>query len=340
MSVFYNHVCSKLGWPVDAALLKRLEDANSKKLAAVDAEIADAKENYGDEELYDKVRGKARYFAQIGDSGRAQDAYKELGDAKISIGQKVDMAMEQALLAFLLDDSKEARKHIEKAKALNDKGGDWDRRNRLKVYEAMQFVWARKFTEAADLLLSCVSTFTCAEMMSYKDFSRYTVLLNMLHLERPKLAKKVVNSPDLLSTSSELPKEFSFVRAFYDCRYADLFRILVEMEADLASDRFLGRHVAAYVRHLRVRAYGQFLEAYKSVTLDGIASAFGVTTAFIDAELARFISSRRLHAKIDRVAAIVESTRPDTKNGKYHQVLRTGDALMAKVQRLARAVNV
>lgn len=60
----------------------------------------------------------------------------------------------------------------------------------------------------------------------------------------------------------------------------------------------------------------------------------------MDAELARFIASRRLNAKINKVSGVVESTRPNTKNAMYEDVLRRGDALMSRVQRLARALDV
>lgn len=40
-----------------------------------------------------------------------------------------------------------------------------------------------------------------------------------------------------------------------------------------------------------------------------MAAAFDVSTEFLDAELADFIVAGRLHAKIDKVAGIVETNR-------------------------------
>lgn len=59
------------------------------------------------------------------------------------------------------------------------------------------------------------------------------------------------------------------------------------------------------MRELRLVAYGQFLESYKSCTLGGMAAAFGVSPAFLDEELAEFIVQGRLPAKIDKVRAWV-----------------------------------
>jgi len=53
----------------------------------------------------------------------------------------------------------------------------------------------------------------------------------------------------------------------------------------------------------------QFLESYKSVRLEAMAAAFGVSSDFMDSELAAFIAAGRLPAKIDKVAGVVETSR-------------------------------
>ena len=50
-------------------------------------------------------------------------------------------------------------------------------------------------------------------------------------------------------------------------------------------------------------ALPQFLESYKSVTLQMMASAFGVSPAFLDGELSTFIAAGRLNCKIDKAHA-------------------------------------
>lgn len=53
----------------------------------------------------------------------------------------------------------------------------------------------------------------------------------------------------------------------------------------------------------------QFLESYKSVTLESMATAFDVGLPFLDNEVADFICAGRISAKIDKVAGIVETKR-------------------------------
>ena len=55
-----------------------------------------------------------------------------------------------------------------------------------------------------------------------------------------------------------------------------------ELEVHLKHDRYTNPHYRFYVREMRIKAYAQLLEAYRSVTLESMARAFGVTVEFID----------------------------------------------------------
>ena len=54
------------------------------------------------------------------------------------------------------------------------------------------------------------------------------------------------------------------------------------VEKMLKQDRLLAPHFRYYVREMRILAYTQLLESYRSLTLQYMADAFGVTTDFID----------------------------------------------------------
>ena len=49
---------------------------------------------------------------------------------------------------------------LDKARGLCTKGGDWERKNKLKVYEAVFLAATRQFKRAAELLLDAIATFT------------------------------------------------------------------------------------------------------------------------------------------------------------------------------------
>ncbi len=71
-----------------------------------------------------------------------------------------------------------------------------------------------------------------------------------------------------------------------------------------------------------------------------MAQAFGVTTAFIDKDLSAFVAGKRLACKIDKVGGFVETVRPDTKNVQYQQVIKQGDVLLTRVQKLSQYLKV
>ncbi len=83
------------------------------------------------------------------------------------------------------------------------------------------------------------------------------------------------------------------------------------------SDPYLRPHFRFYLREVRVVAYAQFLESYKSVTLASMAAAFGVSPEFMDNELADFIVAGRLAAKIDKVSGVVETNRCASGHGFF-----------------------
>ena len=73
-----------------------------------------------------------------------------------------------------------------------------------------------------------------------------------------------------------------------------------------------------------------------SVLLVTMADSFGVSSKFLDHELSRFISSGRLHAKIDKVTCTIENCRLDKKNSQYQDIIKKGDILLNFVYKVAK----
>lgn len=105
-------------------------------------------------------------------------------------------------------------------------------------------------------------------------------------------------------------------------------------------DRFLSFHARYYTREMRVLAYSQFLEPYKSITLASMSKSFGLPMDFLDRELSRFVAAGRLTCKIDKVAGVIESSQVDDRNNLYQQTLKHGDLLLNRVQKLSRVIDL
>jgi len=54
------------------------------------------------------------------------------------------------------------------------------------------------------------------------------------------------------------------------------------VEQEMKKDWLFAPHYRHYVREMRIQAYSQLLESYRSLTLGYMAEAFGVSTEFID----------------------------------------------------------
>jgi 26S proteasome regulatory subunit N7 len=130
------------------------------------------------------------------------------------------------------------------------------------------------------------------------------------------------------------------VKALYDCDYKTYLHAMVEVEPILHGDRYFHPHLAYWMRELHILAYKQFLDSYQSVTLQAMASAFGVSEDFIDYHASRFIASGRLSAKIDKYGGVILTNRPDLKNAQYREMIQKGDLLLNRIQKLARVVDL
>eukprot|EP01006_Ploeotia_vitrea_P037949 TRINITY_DN66190_c6_g1_i1.p1 TRINITY_DN66190_c6_g1~~TRINITY_DN66190_c6_g1_i1.p1 ORF type:complete len:416 (-),score=240.44 TRINITY_DN66190_c6_g1_i1:267-1514(-) len=343
MTLLYRQLCSSeaehlRGWVLDEAVAREMATRNEKELAELDAKVEDAKENHGDIEVKNATLARADFFARIGDKERAIKAYEETLEITVGGGGRIDVVFALIRLGLAQFDMDLVRANVERAKQFVAKGGDWERRNLLKVYEASYLMLIRDFEAAAKLLLDCVATFTCYELFDYNRFAFYTVLLGVLTLDRPTVRDKIVLSPDILAVIREVPHLHPLLTSLHDCKYQQFLQSLADISEDIKTDRFLSTHFGFYVREVRIVAYRQFLQSYLSVTLQSMADQFGVPTDFLDAELSRFIAAGRLNCKIDKVNGVVQTVRADRRNSQYQDVIKSGDHLLSRIQKLTKTV--
>lgn len=100
-------------------------------------------------------------------------------------------------IGIFFGDKVSVKKHIERANALTEEGGDWDRRNRLKAYKGLHLLTVRSYNVAAPLLLDSLSTFTSYELCSYSSLVIYSVLAGCLSLKRVDFKEKVVDAAEI-----------------------------------------------------------------------------------------------------------------------------------------------
>lgn len=337
---YEKHLCPAALGTVDAALKEQMMKSNEEELAKLEERIKDAKENLGDIEVRDALLAKAQFFNRIGDKEAATEAFAVAYEKTVGIGGKLDNILTVIRIGFFFDDKAIVKKEIDRAKTELSKGGDWERRNKLKVYEGLHLMTTRNWKEAANLFLNVMPTFTALELVDFNDFIFYTVILSMVALDRQTIREKLVNSPEVLSAIKETPHLQEFMESYFYCRYRPMNEHFVPIIDAVRADRYLQRHCRYFMRTMRLNAYRQFLASYRSVTLDAMASEFGVSSAFLDTELASFISSGKLTCKIDKVGGVVNSTESDSRSQVYVEIIKQGDLLLNRMQKLSGAMDM
>ncbi|XP_023222238.1 26S proteasome non-ATPase regulatory subunit 6-like [Centruroides sculpturatus] len=340
MAPFYAEVCRDLHWTTNEDLMSRMTEANTKRLKNLEDAIEDAEKNLSEMEVREAHLAKAEYLSSIGDKEAALAAFRKTQEKTVSLGHRLDLLFHMIRIGLFYMDHDLITRNIDKAKSLIEEGGDWDRRNRLKVYQGVYCMAIRDFKSAATYFLDTVSTFTSYELMDYNTFVTYTVLCSMISLPRVDLREKVVKGSEILEVLHNCQDMNNYLFSLFNCQYEKFFKNLANVETMLKRDRLLAPHYRYYVREMRILAYTQLLESYRSLTLQYMAVAFGVSVEFIDRELARFIAAGRLHCKIDSVGGIVETNRPDSKNYQYQACIKQGDILLNRIQKLSRIINM
>ena len=340
MVEYYKLVAPQLGWTEDKKLVEEMEKKRKEKEAELQEKLENAQKNEGETEIRDAMLAKAEYLVEIGDKKAALKATAKTMEKTVGIGNRLDLIFLNIRVGLFFTDHAVIRENLEKAQQMIEQGGDWDRRNRLKVYEGLYAMSVRDFAKAAKLFLETISTFTSYELMDYKQFVKYTVFAGLIALERGELLDKVVRGSEIQEVLHECKDLQLYLMSIYDCHYGEFFVQLAAVEQEMKRDRYLNPHYAYYVREMKVRAFAQLTASYRSLTLTYMAEAFNVTEDYMDRELSRLIADGRLHCKIDKVTGIVMTNRPDSKNAQYQAVIKQGDILLNRVQKLSRVINI
>ncbi|OAL44774.1 26S proteasome regulatory subunit RPN7 [Pyrenochaeta sp. DS3sAY3a] len=192
-----RNTSSEVPLPWDEKLYELLKAENEKELEAIQKEEDEASEKAGETEVQ-AARGKrAELYNRIGDKDKAIASYEAIFDKTGILGTKIDLVLAIIRVALFFGDRILAKKTIDRASALVESGGDWDRRNRLKAYTGLHYLTVRSHAQAAPLLLDSLSTFTSYELCSYSNLVVYAILAGSVSLKRVDFKSKVVDAPEI-----------------------------------------------------------------------------------------------------------------------------------------------
>lgn len=200
------------------------------KIKEFDEKIADAEANSGDAEIRDAILEKADYLESKGLKAQALEQYEKALLKAFTVQKRLEILFFIMKIRFLDGEYDEVKKIIDKCKTHLEEGGDWERRNKLKVYEGLYLLVVRDFNKAAPLLLESLSTFNCSEIVEFEKMIFYAVVLGIITLNRSELKEKVLHSSDILSSIREIPNLKTFLESFYKCDFKEFFVSLCNRE--------------------------------------------------------------------------------------------------------------
>ena len=290
---------------------------------------------------------KANYNFEIGKiykerkmKNEAIEEFKATIEKTQSFNTKIDAIFEILHIGILNKDLELLKEYLVKIKDLLKDGGDWEKRNRLKVYDGLNYILNRNFKEAGKLFLEALMTFTSYELFDYKTFVFYTAVTNIITVDRNTLKNRVIDNSDVVSCINEIPHLENFLNTFYEGNYNEFLKEFYAIVQRLKTDFFFSKHYNFFMNEMRIKVYSQFLQSYKSVTMENMANVFGVSQKFIDDELSNFISQGRISAKIDKVSGVIECSQDEPTVDLYHNIIRDSDILINKVHKLSKLLEL
>ena len=293
-------------------------------------------------------KDKASYIFEIGKiykekkmMDKAIEQFKETIEKTTSFNTKVDAIFEILHIGLLDKNQDILKEYLAKCTdLLKEEGADWEKKNRLKIYEGLNFILNKNFKDAGKNFIEALMTFTSYELFDFKTFVFYTAITNIITVDRKTLKEKIIDNSDVLSCINDIPHLQKFLNSFYDGEYGQFFEELYYIIQIVKKDFYLSKHYNFFINEMRIKVYSQFLQSYRSVTMENMASVFGVSVNFIDRELSNFISQGRLNAKIDKVSGIIECSQNEQNIDLYQTTIRESDILISKIHKLSKLLEI
>ena len=115
-----------------------------------------------------------RYIQQMKDDitkdedfDAAEKVYREAYAMTGGASKKMEILFECLLMAFINEEIPKIAIDIKTCNKLVEDGADWDKKNKLKIFEGVYCMMIRDFKKASDLFVNSIATFTATEVMSF-----------------------------------------------------------------------------------------------------------------------------------------------------------------------------
>lgn len=340
MAPYYEIVCNDLHWKLNNDILKVMKENNTKASEEFDEEIEYASNNLSAVDVKLAYLNKANYLSKIGDKENTIKVLRQAYDVTVALGSKLENVFHCIRIGLFFMDLELINRNLQKAEDLIAQGADWHSRNCYQMLKALYSLAIRDFTTATNLFMNAVSTFVCTELISYREFIKYTILSSMLSLNRVVLRQKILDNADVQQALQCDVVLKEYLHSFFDSDYKLFFLRLRDVEVLMKKDMLLNRHYNFYVREMKTKAYDQLLSTYISVNVSYMADQFGVSEDYIENEVSKLIAAKKLNYKIDKMNNTIINVMQKEKSEPFRDVIRHGDLLLTRIQKLSRVINI
>lgn len=135
MAPWYETIYKDLGWTKDSNLLARMKSENEKELQNLEEGLLEAEKSLNEAEVREAYIRKAEYLSKIGDFQYALAILEQTFAKTSSNMHRLKILFHSIRIGFFLSNHEIIRVNLEKAENIIEEGGDWDMRNRFKVYK-------------------------------------------------------------------------------------------------------------------------------------------------------------------------------------------------------------
>lgn len=231
------------------------------RLRELDEKIENLKNEKSIEEVDSNtyVYEKGKVYKEYKKKEESIVEFKKVIENSQSFNLKMDAIFEILHISVITQDIELMKEYIELSKKMLKEGGDWEKKNKLKVYDGLYNLSLKNFKESGKLFVEALMTFTNYELFDYKDFVFYTAITNIITVDRATLKNKIIDNSDVVSCIRDIPHLQNFLDSFYDGNYLEFFKEFYNIIQRTKTDFFLSKHNNYFIKEMRIKVYNQYL---------------------------------------------------------------------------------
>ncbi|RKP34796.1 26S proteasome subunit RPN7-domain-containing protein, partial [Dimargaris cristalligena] len=288
--------------PLDEAWIRTTEQSNRTAIDRLEAELGDHRHEMNRAGIYASSWALADQLYRMGKARGALKLYLRTRDFCSSIPESIKLQLRIIDLAVLLQEWGIAGAQMSKLRSITQ--GSFPVESDEDHFQAVAGIGhlrTRNYLEAAQHFsrMQTDPDQFVSQVISPLDIATYTTMCALATYNRDELKGLIYNSPRFkhyLELDPALPQ---ILEAFYSCQFREGFELLKTQKALLQLDMFMSGLLDSVETILRKAMLHRYIKPLNTISIPTMATAFGVTPAFMESTLFRLITQDNMDAEID-----------------------------------------